>query len=165
MVTVRPQIASTDTVATVLDKMTADPKLQLKQPSVRADGKSVYMRTPASLEEATRPNLDKPAAEFFAQGTLGQTFLRFCFLIGRSNINILFDCSDSHRPDASASTMFETHHRQCGVRVLHANSRSLSAPVHKQSINTSTDRKILFIFVTLLFTNYAHIHLCTITFA
>eukprot|EP01052_Picozoa_sp_SAG31_P005169 SAG31_NODE_223_length_19859_cov_14.949899_16_plen_154_part_00 len=73
MVTVRPQVASTDTVATVLDKMTADPKLQLKQPSVRADGKSVYMRTPASLEEATRPNLDKPATEFFAPGTLGET--------------------------------------------------------------------------------------------
>eukprot|EP01051_Picozoa_sp_SAG22_P016460 SAG22_NODE_2330_length_2707_cov_11.741181_2_plen_227_part_00 len=61
-------ICATDTVGQVMAKMTTDPTLQLKQPSIRCNGKSVYMRQPVSLEEATRPNLDKPATEFFAAG-------------------------------------------------------------------------------------------------
>eukprot|EP00158_Paraphelidium_tribonemae_P003657 Partr_v1_DN26284_c0_g1_i4_m48481 putative activating enzyme len=35
------------------------PQLQLKKPSIRSSGRSLYMQAPPSLEEATRPNLDK----------------------------------------------------------------------------------------------------------
>ena len=62
-------IGASDTVGEVLEKITADPRLQLKQPSVRAGDKTVYMRQPASVEVATRPNLEKPASEFFGQGS------------------------------------------------------------------------------------------------
>eukprot|EP01043_Picozoa_sp_COSAG02_P001537 COSAG02_NODE_33_length_50286_cov_83.550760_4_plen_196_part_00 len=44
-------------------------RLQLKQPSVRANEKTVYMRQPASVEKSTRPNLEKPASEFFGEGS------------------------------------------------------------------------------------------------
>ena len=62
-------IGASDTVGEVLEKITADPRLQLKHPSVRAGDKTVYMRQPASVEVATRPNLEKPASEFFGQGS------------------------------------------------------------------------------------------------
>ena len=41
---------------------------QLKRPSIRADGKSLYMTT-AGLEEQTRPNLSKKLNELVATGT------------------------------------------------------------------------------------------------
>ncbi|KAI9146596.1 hypothetical protein BKA69DRAFT_1153277 [Paraphysoderma sedebokerense] len=44
------------------------PKLQLKKPSIRTAGKSIYMPAPPPLEEATRPNLDKKLIEFVASG-------------------------------------------------------------------------------------------------
>ena len=63
-------ICAADTVGQVLEKIVADPRLQLKQPSVRANDKSIYMRQPASIERSTRPNLDKPASEFFGEGSI-----------------------------------------------------------------------------------------------
>ncbi len=41
---------------------------QLKTPSVRAEGQTIYMRSPASLEEQTRPNLAKELSDLIQDG-------------------------------------------------------------------------------------------------
>ncbi|KFY06875.1 hypothetical protein V492_07650 [Pseudogymnoascus sp. VKM F-4246] len=56
------------TLQELIDALAVVPGAQLKKPSVRAEGKSLYMRSPASLEEATRPNLDKKVSDFVAEG-------------------------------------------------------------------------------------------------
>lgn len=45
------------TLQELLDSLSDRPEAQLKNPSIRAQGKTLYMRSPASLEEATRHNL------------------------------------------------------------------------------------------------------------
>ncbi|KAH9888271.1 NEDD8-activating enzyme E1 catalytic subunit [Xylariomycetidae sp. FL2044] len=47
------------TLKELLDSFALKPDLQLKKPSVRAEGKTLYMQSPPSLEEQTRPNLEK----------------------------------------------------------------------------------------------------------
>jgi len=48
-----------------IDKyLVQNPKFQLQQPSLRGAGKTLYMRAPKQLEEATRPNLDLPLSHF-----------------------------------------------------------------------------------------------------
>ncbi|KFY80824.1 hypothetical protein V499_00338 [Pseudogymnoascus sp. VKM F-103] len=56
------------TLQELIDALAIVPGAQLKKPSVRAEGKSLYMRSPASLEEATRPNLDKKVSDFVNEG-------------------------------------------------------------------------------------------------
>lgn len=51
------------TLQELIDLLAARPEAQLKKPSIRAEGKSLYMQSPASLEEQTRPNLIKSLAE------------------------------------------------------------------------------------------------------
>ena len=51
------------TLRELLDSLAALPEAQLRRPSVRAAGKTLYMQSPPSLEEQTRPNLDKTLAE------------------------------------------------------------------------------------------------------
>jgi len=48
---------------TLLDSLALRPEAQLKKPSIRAESKTLYMRSPPSLEEQTRANLDKTIAE------------------------------------------------------------------------------------------------------
>ncbi|PHH67161.1 hypothetical protein CDD81_2930 [Ophiocordyceps australis] len=47
------------TLQDLLDSLAVRPEAQLKKPSMRAQGKTLYMRSPQSLEQQTRPNLDK----------------------------------------------------------------------------------------------------------
>ncbi|KAI2636114.1 NEDD8-activating enzyme E1 catalytic subunit [Xylaria nigripes] len=47
----------------LLDSFAAKPDLQLKKPSIRAEGKTLYMQFPPSLEAQTRGNLDKTLTE------------------------------------------------------------------------------------------------------
>jgi len=51
------------TLRDFLDQFKERAEVQLKQPSIRADGKTLYMRAPESLEQSTRPNLDKTLKE------------------------------------------------------------------------------------------------------
>jgi ubiquitin-activating enzyme E1 C len=56
------------TVQELIDALVIVPGAQLKKPSIRVGGKTVYMQSPVSLEEATRPNLVKKVTEFMADG-------------------------------------------------------------------------------------------------
>lgn len=47
------------TLQEVLDSFAVKADLQLKKPSIRTQNKTLYMQSPASIEEQTRPNLKK----------------------------------------------------------------------------------------------------------
>ncbi|KAK7738469.1 NEDD8 activating enzyme [Cytospora paraplurivora] len=47
------------TLQELVGHLAVRPEAQLKRPSIRAEGKSLYMQSPPSLEEQTRPNLEK----------------------------------------------------------------------------------------------------------
>ncbi|KAI2463616.1 hypothetical protein F4781DRAFT_115301 [Annulohypoxylon bovei var. microspora] len=51
------------TLRELLDSFATKADLQLKKPSIRAEGKTLYMQFPPSIEEQTRPNLDKTLRE------------------------------------------------------------------------------------------------------
>lgn len=51
----------------LIQLLLVDPRFQLKAPSLRYDGNSLYMRNVA-LEEATRPNLEKPLHSLMKSG-------------------------------------------------------------------------------------------------
>lgn len=51
------------TLRELLESFADRPEAQLKRPSVRAEGKTLYMQSPPSLEAQTRPNLDKTLAD------------------------------------------------------------------------------------------------------
>lgn len=51
------------TLQELIDLLAERPEAQLKKPSIRAEGKSLYMQGPANLEEQTRPNLIKTLTE------------------------------------------------------------------------------------------------------
>jgi len=53
-----------------MELLAKDPKYQLKRPSIRAPGKSLYMQAPRQLEEATRPNLDKILKDLIIEGDI-----------------------------------------------------------------------------------------------
>ena len=60
----RPLATDLDmTLRDFLDQFRERPDMQLKKPSIRAEGKTLYMQSPPSLEEQTRPNLDKKLKE------------------------------------------------------------------------------------------------------
>ncbi|KAM3431479.1 hypothetical protein MY4824_007077 [Beauveria thailandica] len=51
------------TLQDLLDSLAVRPEAQLKRPSIRAEGKTLYMQSPEGLEKQTRPNLEKTLAE------------------------------------------------------------------------------------------------------
>ncbi|KAK1755369.1 NEDD8-activating enzyme E1 catalytic subunit [Echria macrotheca] len=51
------------TLRDLVDSLAVRPEAQLKKPSLRAQNKTLYMQSPASLEEQTRPNLDRTLVE------------------------------------------------------------------------------------------------------
>ncbi|OLN87945.1 NEDD8-activating enzyme E1 catalytic subunit [Colletotrichum chlorophyti] len=51
------------TLQDVLDSLAVLPEAQLKKPSIRGEGKTLYMQFPPGLEEQTRPNLAKTIQE------------------------------------------------------------------------------------------------------
>lgn len=51
------------TLQELIESMAIRPEAQLKKPSVRSESKTLYMQSPPSLEEKTRPNLDKTLTE------------------------------------------------------------------------------------------------------
>ncbi|KAI1813009.1 NEDD8-activating enzyme E1 catalytic subunit [Poronia punctata] len=51
------------TLSELLESFALKPDLQLKKPSLRAEGKTLYMQAPPSIEEQTRPNLSKTLKE------------------------------------------------------------------------------------------------------
>jgi ubiquitin-activating enzyme E1 C len=53
------RISAIDTLTDVIARLKAEPTYQLKNPSLTSQSTSLYMQRPPSLEEATRPNLDK----------------------------------------------------------------------------------------------------------
>ena len=53
------EIDPTMTLQELLDSFAIRPEAQLKKPSIRAEGKTLYMQFPPGLEEKTRPNLIK----------------------------------------------------------------------------------------------------------
>jgi len=53
-----------------IDLLAVDPKFQLKKPSMRIPGKSLYMQAPKVLQEATKANLDKTMAELVEEGNV-----------------------------------------------------------------------------------------------
>jgi len=56
------------TLAQLLTYLQETPKYQYKKPSLRCNGKNLYMRAPPVLEEATRPNLEKKLSELVEDG-------------------------------------------------------------------------------------------------
>lgn len=57
------EVDPTMTLQELLDSFAVRPEAQLKKPSIRAEGKTLYMQFPPSLEEKTRPNLEKKLGE------------------------------------------------------------------------------------------------------
>ncbi|CAI7903880.1 unnamed protein product, partial [Closterium sp. NIES-54] len=55
-------VPSTATLQQFIDQLLADPRFaaRLQAPSISFYGSNLYLRAPAVLEEATRPNLSKP---------------------------------------------------------------------------------------------------------
>ncbi|KAI1399424.1 hypothetical protein F4819DRAFT_465302 [Hypoxylon fuscum] len=51
------------TLSELLESFATKPDLQLKKPSIRAEGKTLYMQFPPGIEEQTRPNLVKTLQE------------------------------------------------------------------------------------------------------
>ncbi|KAF1999546.1 hypothetical protein P154DRAFT_523332 [Amniculicola lignicola CBS 123094] len=56
------------TLEEFLDGLAERPESQLKKPSIRTEGKSLYYQSPPSLEEQTRPNLFKKLNELVEEG-------------------------------------------------------------------------------------------------
>jgi ubiquitin-activating enzyme E1 C len=56
------------TLQELIEALAVRPEAQLKKPSIRAEGKSLYMQSPESLEIATRPNLDKKLKDLLSDG-------------------------------------------------------------------------------------------------
>ena len=56
------------TLEELIEALAVRPEAQLKNPSIRAEGKSLYMRSPESLEVATRPNLVKKLKDLISDG-------------------------------------------------------------------------------------------------
>jgi NEDD8-activating enzyme E1 len=63
-VVIDPEMKLEDWLASLAERADA----QLKKPSVRTEEKTLYVQSPPSLEEATRPNLNKKMRELVADG-------------------------------------------------------------------------------------------------
>eukprot|EP00741_Cyanophora_paradoxa_P005680 tig00000903_g5507.t1 len=57
-----------ETLQALLTRLEEDARFRLREASVRAGGRSLYIRRPPALEEATRPNLDKRLGELCPGG-------------------------------------------------------------------------------------------------
>ncbi|OAA67596.1 NEDD8-activating enzyme E1 catalytic subunit [Cordyceps fumosorosea ARSEF 2679] len=51
------------TLQELVDSLALRPEAQLKRPSIRGEGKTLYMQVPEALERQTRPNLQKTIAD------------------------------------------------------------------------------------------------------
>lgn len=56
------------TLLEFIESLATRPEAQLKKPSIRAENKSLYMQSPESLEQKTRPNLVKKMGELIGNG-------------------------------------------------------------------------------------------------
>jgi ubiquitin-activating enzyme E1 C len=56
------------TLQEFMDSLAARPEAQLKKPSVRAEGRTLYMQSPESLRLQTEPNLEKKLGELVGNG-------------------------------------------------------------------------------------------------
>ncbi|KAI8802242.1 hypothetical protein BJ742DRAFT_911782 [Cladochytrium replicatum] len=56
------------TLQEFMDSLLERREIQLKRPSLRTSSKSLYMQAPKFLEEATRPNLEKPISTLVVDG-------------------------------------------------------------------------------------------------
>jgi ubiquitin-activating enzyme E1 C len=56
------------TLQELIDSLMERRDVQLKKPSLRSASTSLYMRAPAFLEQATRPNLEKKLEELLVDG-------------------------------------------------------------------------------------------------
>ncbi|TVY71237.1 NEDD8-activating enzyme E1 catalytic subunit [Lachnellula suecica] len=56
------------TLQEFLESLAERAEAQLKKPSIRAEGHTLYMQSPVSLEEMTRPNLKKKVGELVGNG-------------------------------------------------------------------------------------------------
>lgn len=56
------------TLQEFIDSLAARPEAQLKKPSVRAQGKTLYMQSPESLRLQTAPNLEKKIGDLVGNG-------------------------------------------------------------------------------------------------
>lgn len=56
------------TLQEFIDSLAERAEAQLKKPSIRALGRTLYMQSPASLEEASRPNLKKKIGDLVGNG-------------------------------------------------------------------------------------------------
>ncbi|KAF4841659.1 NEDD8-activating enzyme E1 catalytic subunit [Colletotrichum siamense] len=57
------EVDPNSTLQELVDSFATRPEAQLKKPSLRGEGKTLYMQFPPSLEEKTRPNLEKTIKE------------------------------------------------------------------------------------------------------
>lgn len=64
-----PEVDPRWTLKELFDYLAEHPAAQLKKVSMRAEGKSLYMRSPPALEEKTRANLDLTLAEGLGLGS------------------------------------------------------------------------------------------------
>ncbi len=56
------------TLQDFIDSLAVRPEMQLKKPSIRSEGKTLYMQSPESLRLATAPNLKKKLGELISNG-------------------------------------------------------------------------------------------------
>lgn len=68
LMTLDRSFPASDTLQEFMQFLGEDPLLQLKNPSITTDSSTLYMRNPASLEAATRPNLEKTMGGLIADG-------------------------------------------------------------------------------------------------
>jgi ubiquitin-activating enzyme E1 C len=62
------EVDPTETLQDFIDSIAVRPEAQLKKPSIRSEGKTMYMQSPESLELKTRPNLSKRMGELVEDG-------------------------------------------------------------------------------------------------
>jgi ubiquitin-activating enzyme E1 C len=75
------------TLQELIDTLAIRPEAQLKKPSIRTEGRSLYMQSPVSLEVATRPNLAKMMKDLVSDGQeLGITDPAFSKVSFRFNV-------------------------------------------------------------------------------
>lgn len=61
-------ISTESTLQDFIESLATGGASQLKKPSLRTEARTLYMQSPASLEEATRPNLEKKLKDLLEDG-------------------------------------------------------------------------------------------------
>lgn len=62
------QVSPTDSLQTLVDLLKANGAMGLQGPSLTSETQTLYMRKPASLELATRRNLERPLGDMVSDG-------------------------------------------------------------------------------------------------